>query len=53
MMHVSSTKSRDKIIPFWCKAGIMGANISIWDFRTRTLKIIKYKYRKQNTLHGL
>ena len=49
-MHVSSTKSRDKIIPFWCIAGLMGASTSIWDFRTSTLKMIKYKYRLSSNI---
>ena len=44
MMHVSSTKSRDEIIPFWCIAGLKGASTSIWDFRTSTLTMIKCKY---------
>ena len=50
MMHVSSTKSRDEIIPFCCIAGLMGASTSIWDFRTSTLKMIKYKYRLSSNI---
>ena len=50
MMPVSSTKPRDKIIPFWCIAGLMGASTFIWDFRTSTLKMIKYKYRLSSNI---
>ena len=50
MMYVSNTKSRDKIFPFWCIAGLMGASTSIWDFRSNTLKMIKYKYRLSSNI---
>ena len=50
MIHVSITKSRDKIIPFWCIVGLMGASTSIWDFRTSTLTMIKYKNRLSSNI---
>ena len=50
MMLVSSTKFWDKIIPFWCIAGLMGASTFIWDIRTSTLQMIKYKYRLSSNI---
>ena len=40
-----------KIFPFWgIAARLMGTSTSIWDFRTSTLKMIKYKYRLSSNI---